>query len=353
MKNAPIFIILLILNSGLGSIEALANSAPEAKIAAHISSAASGKTQLIELESLNLPWTKDIPADIARNYLNTAPILNERADNWLPTLRAIMLPEVKNCKSAEEAALLISPRMGELTGVKYSTKRSHPCLSPLQSLKEKKASCTGLSILFCASLRSIGIPSRIAGVYSWNHLVGNHTWTEVWIDGEWKMLEMNEKAYNTGWVMDSVGMLNPKQLSQRIMATTGKKSNEKNMYFPTPWAIHDRSIGASDESARYTALAKEWYRKNALPENTQALLIDISPRPSSPIIFELIDENGKVIDKGPSPSPEDDMRKMLKLKLPTGDKDKEYSLRLPSGQCIPLRATESPAQIIRLSKRKI
>lgn len=349
MKNAPISSLLLLLS--IGNLT-LAQSSTELKIASGISTAtapASVASQIIELESMNLPWTKDIPADIARDYLNTAPILNERPDNWLPTLQAIMLPEVKNCKSAEEAALLISPRMGELTGVKYSIKRSHPCLSPLQSLKEKKASCSGLSILFCASLRSIGIPSRIAGIYSWNHVAGNHTWTEVWINGEWKMLEMNEKSYNTEWVMDSVGMLNTKQLTQRIMATTGKKSNEKNMYFPTPWSIHDQSIGASDESARYIALAKDWYLKNALPENTQRLLIDISPRPTSPIIFELIDENGKVIDKGPSPSPEDDMRQMLKLHLPTGNQGKKYSLRFPAGQSIPLRATDSPAQIIRIA----
>jgi len=301
---------------------------------------------------MNLPWTKDIPADIARDYLNTAPILNEREENWLPTLQSIMLPEVRNCKSAEEAAFLISPRMGELTGVKYSIERSHPCLAPLQALEEKKASCTGLSILFCAALRSIGIPSRIAGVYSWNHVVGNHTWTEVWIDGEWKMLEMNEKAYNTGWVMHAVGMLDPKQLPQRVMATTGKKRSEKNMYFPAPWATHDRSIGASDESARYMTLAQEWYRNNSLPEHTQRLLIDIIPRPTSPIIFELIDENGLIIDKATSPSPEDDVREMLKLHLPTADKNKKYQLRHPSGKTYPIRATGSPAQTIRLFIKK-
>lgn len=63
--------------------------------------------------------------------------------------------------------------------------------SPREVVNAKRASCTGESVFFVAALRSIGIPSRVAGVPHWNEgpdkcpdgilspACGNHNWVRV------------------------------------------------------------------------------------------------------------------------------------------------------------------------------
>ena len=91
------------------------------------------------------------------------------------------------------------------------------------SLQSGKVSCTGQSILLVCALRSVGIPARMAGVLTWNHVRGNHNWVEAWCDGEWKMLEYNEKDFNTPWVMSAISMLDPRKPENAIYATSWKK----------------------------------------------------------------------------------------------------------------------------------
>lgn len=70
----------------------------------------------------------------------------------------------------------------------------------------------------------MGIPARMAGVLTWNHVRGNHNWVEAWCDGEWKMLEYNEKDFNTPWVMSAISMLDPRKPENAIYATSWKKN---------------------------------------------------------------------------------------------------------------------------------
>ncbi len=298
-----------------------------------------------------LPWTKDVPADLVDQYINGTQLLDENPSEWRATLREIFYPHVKDLKTAEEAAFFIAKNIGKLTGVYYSTERSRACLNPIEALAEKKASCTGLSILFAAALRSVDIPSRIAGVVSWNHVRGNHTWTEVWIDGEWRMLEFGEGSYNTGWVMEGVGMLDNKNPYQRVLATTGKPATQENpTHFFLPWAFHNKSVGAEDVSERYQKLAKAWYEKNGIPADKQRLMIDVQPREEADITVKLVDAKGTELSSGLLPKPQQDMREMLRLLLPRDEKQ-SYFLLFPTGDKIEVKPTGAPVQVIRLSRQ--
>ena len=73
------------------------------------------------------------------------------------------------------------------TGVRYSTARPKADQSPYESEDCKLASCTGLSILLVAACRACGIPARFVGTPRWTDNSGNHSWVEVFVDGDCKM----------------------------------------------------------------------------------------------------------------------------------------------------------------------
>ncbi len=294
------------------------------------------------------PWSHHIPESIREQYIEPNQMLDEPTSAWRSELKDIITPLVKDCKDAREAALLISTKIKEVTGVDYSTKRIRPNMSPIETLRTKRASCTGLSILYAAALRSVDIPSRIVGVETWNHVPGNHTWTEVWLNGEWQMLEMGEKHFNTGWVMEAVGMLDTSKPRQRVLATTGKIRDMKSKapHFQVPWNRLNKSLEAQDVSDRYIALANAWYEKQGLDPNMQRILVDVLPQRPQKEFVKLVDSKGKVIDSGQLPTPQDDMRKMLPLNLPR-TKGKTYYLIFPHGEKIKVTPTDAPTQVLR------
>ncbi len=134
-------------------------------------------------------------------------------------------------QDGREAALAIASLIQKTLNVRYSTERRVPHQGVKESLQSGKVSCTGQSILLICALRSVGIPARMAGVLTWNHVRGNHNWVEAWCDGEWKMLEYNEKDFNTPWVMSAISMLDPRKPENAIYATSWKKE-PSGAFFP-------------------------------------------------------------------------------------------------------------------------
>ncbi len=295
------------------------------------------------------PWSAAIPAEIRAQYIEPLQVFAENPADERARLQKLFLPLVQDCKTPYDVALALAPQMSKVTGVIYSTARSKAVMNATESLNEKKASCSGLSILFASTLRALGVPARVVGVATWNHVRGNHTWTEFWHNGEWHMLEFNEKAPNTPWVMEAVGMLDFRSKYQRVMAITGKAVTGEDDYFILPWMPAKKNLGAEDVSARYMKLAKDWYAKDQKPEHahTQRLMVDVFPRVPEPPTVALVDDKGKVLGEGKLPSPTDDMRKMLRLNLPM-DNERQYFLRFPDGQQMPVKATNTPVQILRL-----
>ncbi len=289
-----------------------------------------------------IPETEGIPPTIAQAALQPDAVLDEKQEPWRDELKAIFQPLVQDCKSTREAVLAIASQMTQATGVYYSTQRRHPSMNAQEALREKKVSCTGQSILLACALRSVGIPARAVGVASWGHMRGNHTWCEAWFDGGWHMIEFNERDFNTPWVMEYVGMLNPKHPRQRIYAAS---PGARDGFFPivwNPWC----HIEAEDVTERYLELARAWYEKAGLPADSQRLMLDIHPRPAQARMIYLEDAEENRIAEATLPTQNDDMRRTAVLNLPrTGS----YYLRVQgSTQRQPVQAGAAPVQVLHL-----
>ncbi len=293
---------------------------------------------LLPLQAAGFPWSNAAPAEVAAASLQPDTVLDELPCDWRPVLTPIVEPLVADCTSAREAVLRIAAGLSRTTGVYYSPERRKHNMNALEALAEKKVSCTGQSILLVCALRSVGIPARAVGVGTWNHIPGNHTWAEAWFDGSWHMIEFNERDFNTPWVMENIGMLNPRIPIQRIKAAT-PQGNET-------WSPHLTNIPAEDVTARYTQLALEWYQQNGLPAETQRLLVDTSPRNSTAHIIEIIDANGKAVSSAPLPTVADDMRYLARLALP---RKGTFFLRIRGNEKqFPVSATETAVQLLLL-----
>ncbi len=286
-------------------------------------------------------WGESIPDAIRHSALEAETVLGETPCNWRPVLEPIFRPAVANCRSAREATLAIASRIGELTGVYYDMGRRHPCMNALEALAEKKVSCTGQSILLVCALRSVGIPARAVGIATWNHVRGNHTWVEAWFEGQWHMVEFNEKDFNTPWVMEAIGMLAADHPLQRILAVQPGGSHR----FPTVWDMA-AAPEAEDVTPRYQRLARLWYAQNGVPQDCQKLMADALPRSSHPRTLLLENAEGRELARTPLPTTADDVRRFATLLLPRSG---EYFLRVEgTAQRLPVRATESAVQLLQL-----
>ncbi len=290
------------------------------------------------------PWSGAAPPDVAQVALHPNHVLDEAPSNWRPALEPLFRPLVKDCQTASEAALMVASRMTQVTGVYYSTERRHPLMNPMEALAEKKVSCTGQSILLVCALRSVGIPARAVGIGTWGHIRGNHTWCEAWCDGEWKMLEFNEKDFNTPWVMEYIGMINPRIPFQRIFAVSPHRQDGS---FPTVWNLHSH-IAAEDVTERYLALSRAWYEKAGLPPQCQRLMVDIKPRSEAALLIILEDEQGSPICQDKLPTTSDDMRRTARLNLP---RQGRHFLRIQgSEQRFEIAPTAPPVQLLMLKR---
>ena len=288
-------------------------------------------------------WQQDIPEDIRKHYLDNDRVLSEEPCDWRKQVGGIFQPAIKHCTTAREAVLYIAANMTALTGTYYSAERRKQDMNALEALEEKKISCTGQTILMVCAYRSVGIPARAVGIMTWNHVRGNHTWPEVWLDGEWHMIEFNEKDFNTGWVMENIGMLDPHHPWQKIVA----QHPQGNGIFPVGDMLHTR-IAAEDVTARYRRLAAGWYGKNGLPPDRQRLMLDVQPRSDKEQMVRLVSEDGTVLEERPLPTTRDDMRKFATFSLPrTGN----FHLLFPGNGKIPVQATQEPVRILRLRRR--
>lgn len=286
-------------------------------------------------------WQQEIPDDVRTYYLDSDRVLSEDACDWRKPVTAIFEPAVRHCKTAREAVLHIAANMTKLTGAYYSADRRRQDMNACEALAEKEISCTGQTILMVCAFRSVGIPARAVGIPTWNHVPGNHTWPEVWLDGKWQMIEFNEKAFNTGWVMENIGMLDPEHPWQRILA----QHPQGDCLFPVLGALR-KPIAATDVTERYRNLATAWYIAAGMPANHQRLMLDIRPRQATPQTVKLVDNSGKVLEEQPLPTTRDDMRKFATFSLPRDGAS--YRLVFAENVSLPVTATPAPVQVLKL-----
>lgn len=185
-----------------------------------------------------VPWGDRIPKDIFLNYVLPYCNLNERRDNWRPEFYKRFLPLALQSGSIEEAVKTFNQEIFKLLDVSYDAKkRPKPDQSPFESMHAKYASCTGLSILLVDALRSVAIPARIVLTPLWINQSGNHTWVEVWDNGNWFHIGANEPSnYNEVWFSEIASKANSTKPEHRIYATSFKKTD---LMMPLVW---DKSI---------------------------------------------------------------------------------------------------------------
>jgi hypothetical protein len=214
----------------------------------------------------------------------------------------------------------------EELGVEYNTKRSAVNISPFQAIKEQMATCTGLSFLLVNAFRSVGIPARIAGTPLWTNMRGNHSWVEVWIDGEWYFTEYYPDALNKSWFLADAGKADPQKPVHWIYAASYKPADT---HYPLVWDRESKEIHAVNVTDRYIRLYEEQLVGQELKEDE--ILVDLvlykneKEQNAQGRISEriLVFEGENQLDFGYSPLPTDDLNKFLKFRL---KKDSTYRL---------------------------
>ena len=207
------------------------------------------------------PWAKALPQEIYLTDVLPYHVVDEVRDAWRKRLYELFAPEVANCHTLEEAIHAVNSRIPELTGVHYNTLREKTNQSPRESMRQGMASCTGLSILLVDAYRAVGIPARFVGTASWHDNRGNHSWTEVWLDGEWRVTEYYfPSQLDHLWFMADAAKAKADDRQYAIYATRFGKADD---WFPMVWCGEDNTniedlpkfIGAENVTQHYINLA--------------------------------------------------------------------------------------------------
>ena len=215
-------------------------------------------------------WAKAVPEDVYLHEVLPYHVVDEVRDAWRKELYELFAPEVEGCATMYEAICAVNANIPRLTGVDYNTKREKTNQSPRESMRQGMASCTGLAILLVDAYRAVGIPARFAGTASWHDNRGNHSWTEVWLDGEWRVTEYYfPSKLDHLWFMADASKADANDRTYAIYATRFGKADD---WFPMVWAdgdVEGRSVeelpqfvGAENVTKRYQKLAYEQYTRH-------------------------------------------------------------------------------------------
>lgn len=215
-------------------------------------------------------WAKALPKEVYQHDVLPFHVVDEVRDAWRKELYEMFAPAVDTCKTMYDAVCAVNANIPLLTGVHYNTKREKTNQSPRESMRQGMASCTGLAILLVDAYRAVGIPARFAGTASWHDNRGNHSWTEVWLDGEWRVTEYYfPSKLDHLWFMPDASKANAEDRTYAIYATRFGKADD---WFPMVWADGDKedvtvdmlpqTVGAENVTERYQRLAYEQYTRH-------------------------------------------------------------------------------------------
>ena len=215
-------------------------------------------------------WAKNLPLEVYQQDVLPYHVVDEVRDSWRKELYEMFAPAVDTCKTMYDAVCAVNANIPKLTGVDYNTKREKTNQSPRESMRQGMASCTGLAILLVDAYRAVGIPARFAGTASWHDNRGNHSWTEVWLDGKWRVTEYYfPSQLDHLWFMPDASKAKADDRTYAIYATRFGKADD---WFPMVWADGDvegrsveelpKTIGAENVTKRYIDLAYEQYTRH-------------------------------------------------------------------------------------------
>lgn len=214
-------------------------------------------------------WAKELPEEVYLCDVLPYAVVDEVRDSWRKDMYEMFAPAVDTCETMYDAICAVNANIPALTGVHYNTKREKTNQSPSESIRQGMASCTGLSILLVDAYRAVGIPARFAGTASWHDNRGNHSWTEVWLDGEWRVTEYYfPSQLDHLWFMADAAKANGEDRNYAIYATRFAGGND---WFPMVWADEGEDaaveglpkwVGAENVTQHYIDLAYDQYTRH-------------------------------------------------------------------------------------------
>lgn len=197
------------------------------------------------------PWRAQVSESLFLDWILPYTNVNESRDRWRREFRERFLPLVAMAKTPGEAATKLNQQVFGILDVKYSTQRRRPDQGPQESIETHLASCSGLSILLIDVCRSVGIPARFVGTPRWSDNSGNHSWVEIWSDGDWHFTGACEPAgdrLDEGWFTGRASEAKGDDPRYAIYAASFRRTS---IHFPLVWNMRDRSVSALNVTSRY------------------------------------------------------------------------------------------------------
>lgn len=197
------------------------------------------------------PWAKSLPDSVFLNEVLPYAVVDEVRDSWRADFYERFAPCVADCTTLREAFEAVNRNLRDRVQVDYNTLREKTNQSPAESMRQHMASCTGLSVLLVDALRAVGVPARFAGTAAWHDNRGNHSWTEVWLDGEWRFAEYYYAGLDEAWFLPDAGKASPDDRAHAIYAVSFRPTGD---WFPMVWSESSREVHAVNVSQRYVDL---------------------------------------------------------------------------------------------------
>jgi transglutaminase-like putative cysteine protease len=279
-------------------------------------------------------WAREVPDSIFLNDVLPYAILNETRENWRVDFYRRFAPLVEGCTTLAEAISIVNARVRDELKVDYNTRRRRPDQSPSESIEQGMASCSGLSILLTDAFRSVGIPSRVAGTANWHDQRGNHTWSEVWLDGRWYFTEYYPEELDRAWFLADAGRAIPGDRDYAVWASSFKPTGTS---FPLVWDFSIDYVPALDVTRRYVDVYREVFSNKTTDGEHVTLRVlafkngQKSARSADRLQLNVdIFHGASQVGGGSTAGPTRDMNDVLEFLV---EKNKDYTLKywLPDG----------------------
>lgn len=261
------------------------------------------------------PWKKTVPDHIFLNEILPYSSIQENAEDWRPLFYEKFSPLVKDCKTPTAAAETLNREIWKILDVAYSPERDKPDQTPFHSMRIKKASCTGLSIILVDACRAVGVPARLVSC-NWKNKPGNHTWVEVWEAGEWHFIGATDSEnVDSAWFTADVAHAVADEPEYAIYASSWRFTGT---FFPPIWDKNKTRINAHNVTARYLALFGEAAKDSRLSIDLRNAA---GERVAVPVL--VVDAaTDEILERGTTHDAKSDLNNHLSFSLPAGTKVK-------------------------------
>lgn len=279
-------------------------------------------------------WAQNIPDSVFLNDVLPYASMDETREEWREDFYNRFSLYVDDCENLREAIYAVNRHIRNEVMVDYNTKRKKPNQSPSESMEIGMASCSGLSILLTDAFRSVGIPSRIAGTAQWHDNRGNHTWCEVWLDGQWYFTEYYIEDLDRAWFLADAGKALPGNQEYGVFATSYKPADT---YFPMVWNYDSKDVPGIDVTPRYNKVYNDVIAQKEQSGNYVKLLVRMYKDPQHKSASEDrvkvnvdIFKGADQVGGGSTAGPTQDMNDVLEFLV---EKNNTYTLKyFPGGE---------------------